>query len=302
MRAGACHCWKMSLVIVVFLILLAVKLGVQLWLDSLNVAHVKQHADEVPEAYREVMDSETYAKSVEYTLAKEKFGTVELVYSNLVLVIVIVAGIIPMLWGALEGLLGSGLWAQAATLFAVSILLSLPDMPFDWWSTFKLEQRFGFNKSTLGLWITDKLKGLVIGALIGIPLIALLLVIAKLPLWWLWAGIFFLVFQMVMMVVFPMFIMPLFNKFEPLAEGPLRDKLMALADRTGFQCKTILVMDGSRRSAHSNAYFTGFGKARRVVLFDTLVEQLTEDELEAVLAHEIGHYKCGHILRWKHLR
>ena len=182
-------------------------------------------------------------------------------------------------------------------LFLIGFVLGLPSIPFDWWATFNLEERFGFNKSTKKLWVIDKLKGTIIGFVIGYPLLALLiyLVGAAGSLWWVWGFAVFFMFQLVMVVAYPMFIMPLFNKLEPMEEGDLKTRLFALADRTGFQAQSILVMDGSKRSGHSNAFFSGFGRFRRIVLFDTLIEQMEADELEAVLAHEIGHYKLGHI-------
>jgi STE24 endopeptidase len=177
------------------------------------------------------------------------------------------------------------------------VLLSLPGLPFDWWEQFRLEQKFGFNKSTPALWITDKLKGTLLLFAIGFPLLAALLMVVRWTgeAWWLWGFALVFGFQLLMVVLYPKLILPLFNKLTPLPEGELRDRLMALGERTGFRAQTIEVIDGSKRSGHSNAYFTGFGRFRRIVLFDTLIAQLTAEELEAVLAHEIGHYRRGHI-------
>ena len=163
--------------------------------------------------------------------------------------------------------------------------------------TFRLEERFGFNKSTKKLWLVDKIKSFILGFVIGYPLLTLLIYLVSTAgqLWWAWGFAVFFIFQLVMVVAYPMFIMPLFNKMEPLEEGELRDRLFALSDRTGFKAQTILVIDGSKRSGHSNAFFSGFGRFRRIVLYDTLIEQMGAEELEAVLAHEIGHYKLGHI-------
>lgn len=288
-------------VIWAFVGLMVLKLIFQLWLDVLNARAVRAAAGTVPPALAGVMDDATYAKSTDYTLAKSRLGMWETVYDALVLLALLlpwVGGKAPLvhLWEVFEGWFGLGIWGQSAVVFLVGIVLSLPGLPWEWYGQFRLEERFGFNKSTLGLWISDKLKGLVIGAALGIPLLALILWLVSLTaLWWAWAFVAVFVFQLVMIVAYPMFIMPLFNKFEELPTGDLRDRLMALGDRTGFLAKTILVMDGSKRSGHSNAFFTGFGRFRRIVLFDTLVEQLQPRELEAVLAHEIGHYKLGHI-------
>ncbi|MFW5874061.1 MAG: M48 family metallopeptidase [Verrucomicrobiota bacterium] len=287
----------MNLILTVFVVLLVLKLVAGIVLDVLNLGHVRAQSGGVPEAFRDFIDEPTYAKSIDYTAAKTRFGIVNDVYDALVLAAVILSGLLPWLYDALTGVFGTGVWGQALVLFVIGILLSLPGLPFDWWGTFKLEERFGFNKSTPKLWVVDKIKGLLVGFAIGYPLLALLIFLVESAgaLWWLWGFVVFFLFQLIMVVAYPMFIMPLFNKLEPMEDGPLKDRLFALAERTGFRARTILVMDGSKRSAHSNAFFAGFGRFRRIVLFDTLIEQMDEEELEAVLAHEIGHYKLGHI-------
>ncbi len=280
-----------------FLILLILNTLKSLVLDLLNARNIRANRDQIPEAYTGVMDDETYAKSVAYSLEKTRFSIVTSLYGSVVLAIVIFAGFLPWLWTALEGYWGGSLWAQAGFLVVVTLLLSIPELPFDWYSTFKLEEKYGFNKSTLGLWISDKIKGTLVGFAIGYPLICLLLALVGWigATWWIWGFVIVFVFQLAMMVLYPKLIMPLFNKLEPLEGGALKDELMDLSDRSGFAAKTIEVMDGSKRSGHSNAFFTGFGKFRRIVLFDTLMEQLETNELKAVLAHEIGHYKRGHV-------
>lgn len=287
----------MAPVLAIFVVLLIAKVMAGLWLDWLNLRHVRAHAGEVPEGFRDSIDPAEYAKSVDYTLAKTRFGIVQEIFDALVLALVLLSGLLAWIYAGLSGVFGMGVWGQALVLFVTGIVLGLPGLPFDWWHTFRLEERFGFNKSTLRLWWTDKLKGLLLGFVIGYPLLVLLiyLVGAAGPLWWVWGFVVFFAFQLVMVVVYPMFIMPLFNKLVPMEAGELKDRLFALADRTGFQAQTILVMDGSKRSGHSNAFFAGFGRFRRIVLFDTLIEQMDTEELEAVLAHEIGHYKLGHI-------
>jgi STE24 endopeptidase len=188
-------------------------------------------------------------------------------------------------------------WSMAAFLFAIGMALSLPDLPFEWYSQFRLEQRFGFNTTTQRLWLMDRLKGLLLALILGYPLLILLLKLVQWTgeSWWLWGWAAMLSFQLLMSVLAPVLILPLFNKFTPLAEGSLRDRLLQLAERTRFRARSIQVMDGSKRSRHSNAFFTGFGRFRKIVLFDTLMQQLAEPELEAVLAHEIGHFKEKHI-------
>jgi len=292
----------MTTLLWVFTVLLGLRLGAELWLDFLNRKEVRAHADQPPEAFAGIMEPETYQKAVRYTLEGSRFGSVQTAWDSLLLALVVLTGFLPWLYEAFTGLLGTGLWGQALVLFAVVMLLGLPSLPFEWYEQFRLEEKYGFNRSTLKLWLTDKVKGLIIGLLIGLPLLALLIWFYRasvagdwlLP-WWLWGFVLLFTFQLLMLVLYPMFILPLFNKLEPLEEGDLRERLMTLADRTGFAAKTIQVMDGSRRSSHSNAFFTGFGRFRRIVLYDTLIEQLQPRELEAVLAHEIGHYKLGHI-------
>ncbi|NBB78124.1 MAG: M48 family metalloprotease [Verrucomicrobia bacterium] len=287
----------MNELLLVFVLLLILKLATSIGLDWVNLRYVQARKDAVPESFSDFIDLPTYRKSIEYTAAKTRFGIVSDLYEGLILALVVLSGILPWLYALFSGWFGFGVWGQALVLFLIGLLLSVPSIPFDWWGTFKLEARFGFNKSTLKLWLTDKIKGTLIGFIIGYPLLALLiyLVGAAGALWWVWGFAVFFLFQLVMVVVYPMFIMPLFNKLEPMEPGDLKSRLFALADRTGFQAQTILVMDGSKRSGHSNAFFAGFGKFRRIVLFDTLIEQMDAPELEAVLAHEIGHYKLGHI-------
>ncbi|HAZ00258.1 MAG TPA: peptidase M48 [Opitutae bacterium] len=287
----------MHTILVVFVCLLILKLGTSILLDVLNLRYVQARAGEVPESFRGFIDLPTYKKSVEYTAAKTRFGIVTDLFDAGVLALVLLLGILPWFYELFSAWFGIGIWGQALVLFLTGLVLGIPSMPFDWWGTFKLEERFGFNKSTKKLWVVDKIKGTLIGFVIGYPLLALLiyLVSAAGALWWLWGFAVFFIFQLVMVVAYPMFIMPLFNKLEPMEAGELKTRLFALADRTGFQAQTILVMDGSKRSGHSNAFFSGFGRFRRIVLFDTLIEQMEPDELEAVLAHEIGHYKLGHI-------
>lgn len=284
-------------ILITALALLFIKTIVSLALDWINLRHVRKNATTIPESFRDFMDVETYAKSVAYTEARTRFGMLSEVFDAVLLAIVLIVGLLPWLYEGLAGVLGAGVWGQGLVLICIMLVLGLPGLPFDWWSTFRLEARFGFNKSTLKLWITDKIKGSCIGLAIGLPLLAFLLWLVEAlgPNWWLWGYAVFFVFQLFMVVAYPMYIMPLFNKLEPLEEGELKTHLFALADRTGFKAQTILVMDGSKRSGHSNAFFAGFGRFRRIVLFDTLIEQMETTEIEAVLAHEIGHYKLGHI-------
>lgn len=277
--------------------LILARWGCELWLSLLNARHVRRLSGEIPEAFRETMDPETHRKSVEYTLAKHRFGVGQDTCGTLVLLAVLFSGALPWLFGLFQGGLGDGAWGSALTLIGIGLLLSLPGLPWDWAEQFRLEARFGFNTMTPGTWMLDRVKGLAIALLLGTPLLAAMLKLVTVAgdLWWLWAFVVMVAFQILMMVVAPVLILPLFNKFTPLPDGSLKKRLLALAQRTGFQARNIQVMDGSRRSKHSNAFFTGVGRFRKIVLFDTLIDQLRETELEAVLAHEIGHYRLRHI-------
>ena len=275
-------------------------------LNQLNRRHVLDHAGSVPGVFRGQINDATYAKSVNYTLAKNQLSQVEDAWSAVVLLAVLWSGVLPWAFALFQDHFGSSAWSGAAFLLCGGIALSIPGLPLDWHHQFRLEERFGFNTSTQKLWWMDRVKGLMFATLLGYPLLVLILKLAGWTgsMWWLWAWGVVLLFQLVLMVVAPMVILPFFNKFTPLADGSLRERLLKLGDRTGFTARTIQVMDGSRRSRHSNAYFTGFGRFRKIVLFDTLIAQLSEVELESVLAHEIGHYKKRHIpkmLAWSAL-
>lgn len=286
------------MVFTVAVALIVLKLLAELGLAALNRAEVRRHAARAPAAVAAIMDEATYKKSTDYTLAKNRLGVVEGIFDTGVLLAVLAGGVLPWVfarvtaWGA-----PGAAWAGALAILAMGVLLSVPGLPFDWWGQFRLEARFGFNKSTPALWVADKLKGAALALALGFPLLwALLSLVGRLgAVWWAWGFALMFAFQLLMLVLYPKLILPLFNKLAPLPEGELRARLMALAERTGFAARTIEVMDGSKRSGHSNAFFTGVGRFRRIVLFDTLIAQLTPEELEAVLAHEIGHYRRGHI-------
>lgn len=280
--------------LLIFFVLLAARTGVSLLLDALQVGQIRAQAGEPPR----FTDADTHARSVAYSLARQRLGSTRLVYDTAVLVILLATGLLAAIWESLTGVLGTGLFGQALVFFSVMILLYLLSLPFDIFETFRLEERFGFNRTTPKLWLADLAKGLVMAAILGLPLLtALIAIVEHVPHWWLWGAILVFSFQLLVAFLYPTLIMPLFNKLTPLPEGELRDRLLELADQTGFATRAILVMDGSKRSQHANAFFTGFGRARRIVLYDTLIQQLETEELAAVLAHEIGHYRLGHIPR-----
>ena len=271
----------------------------QLWLDQLNQRHVRANASAVPEAFRGVMDDATYAKSVQYTLANSRFSQFESTFDLVVLLAVLFSGVLPWAFQFSQAHLGASAWAMAVFLFVVFTALSFVSLPLQWWDQFRLEAQFGFNTTTQSTWWLDRMKGLLLGAALGYPLLVLVLKCFEWAgnTWWLWAWAVMMAFQLLMSVLAPVLILPLFNKLTPLPEGTLRERLLALAQRTSFRAASIQVMDGSKRSKHSNAFFTGFGRLRKIVLFDTLITQLAEPELEAVLAHEIGHWKKKHITK-----
>ena len=286
----------MNLALSVFLALLAVKLMLELLLAHLNRGSVEASRENPPEVAKVILDRETFEKSIDYNLTKSRFSSAEDIF-DATIVALVVCWALPWLHEAMTPAFGDGPWGQGLVVTMVLLLLQLPGLPFEWHSQFHIEERFGFNKATPRLWASDKVKGVVIGGILGCPLVATLLWFAECfpENWWIWGFVVFFGFQLLLMVLWPMLILPLFNKLEPLPEGELRDRLMDLSERAGFRAKAIQVIDGSKRSGHSNAFFTGFGKFRRIVLFDTLIDQLEPEELEAVLAHEIGHYKRGHV-------
>jgi len=285
--------------VIIALVLILARAIAELWLSRLNQRHVYAHEDEVPPAFRGMIDEATYRRSVDYTLAKNRFGDITGVFDTLVLIAVLFSGVLPWAFGRFSASFGRSIWAMAGFLFLVGIALSLPGLPFAWYAQFKLEQRFGFNTTAMKTWVLDRAKGFLLAVLLGYPLLALVLKLIEWTgaNWWLWAAAVVIAFQLLLLLIAPAIIMPLFNKFTPLPEGALRERLFALARRTRFPSRSIDVMDGSKRSHHSNAFFTGFGRFRKIVLFDTLIAQLTEPELESVLAHEIGHYKKRHVLK-----
>jgi STE24 endopeptidase len=288
-----------------FLFFFTLEFLVEFILNELNIRAVlkSRAARHVPDFFQGKISDVDYQRSIEYTLAKGRFQRWSEVYGRIVVLVVLFGGILSLLedltQAALPQLLSFSQMPGVAFCIAVALVFSLSSLPLDLYSTFNIESRFGFNKTTLPLYFSDKLKALVLGLLIGVPFlfVVLWLMQATGEYWWLWAFAFIIVFELVMLIVFPTLIAPLFNKFEPLPNGELRDRILALASQIGFKTSGIYSMDGSKRSAHSNAYFTGIGKAKRIVLFDTLIEQMTIDQGLAVLAHEMGHYKMQHIRR-----
>ena len=294
-----------QLIIALFLFCFALEFVTEFGLNELNLRHVREHWAEkkIPDVFRGKIRADEYEKSVEYTLAKGRFERWAEIYGRLITLAVLFSGLLAWMDRVAGGfaerfsleLYGHGI----LFCLGIGLIFSIAGLPTGLYSTFGLESKFGFNKTTIGLYITDRIKALVLGLVIGVPfiLVILWLMDAMGRFWWIWAFVFISGFQLLMIVIFPTFIAPWFNKYEPLKEGELRDRILALAQQIGFKTSGIYSMDGSKRSAHSNAFFTGIGKAKRIVLFDTLIEQMTVDQGVAVLAHEMGHYKMKHIRR-----
>ncbi|MFW2454607.1 M48 family metallopeptidase [Methyloversatilis discipulorum] len=283
----------------IFVAALVLTTGVRLWLATRHRAHVAAHRSEVPVAFREAIPLDAHQKAADYTVARAGLGRADVVIGALWLLMLTLGGGLQWMFDLAGRLAGDGMVRDLVFIGIVAFASSLIDLPVLMWRTFVIEQRFGFNKMTLGMFFGDQIKHGLIGAAIGAPAVAAVLWIMDSlgAAWWVYAWAFWLTFSLAMMVLYPTFIAPLFNKFEPMPAGELRSRIEALLERCGFRSDGLFVMDGSRRSAHGNAYFTGFGKGKRIVFFDTLLNRLGGDEIEAVLAHELGHYKHHHI--WK---
>jgi STE24 endopeptidase len=292
-------------IVSLFLVFFGIEFLVEIVLNELNLRHVRaQRADkQIPDFFRGRISPEEYEKSVDYTLAKGRFQRWAEIYGRLVILVILFSGLLGFFdhfAASVAQRFSLGVYGHGiAFCLTVALYLTITGLVTDVYSTFVLEAKFGFNKMTVALFVSDKLKALLLGLLIGIPFlwVILWLMQAAGSFWWLWAFAFVSGFQLLMIVVFPTFIAPWFNKFEPLKEGEFRARILALAEQVGFKTSGIFSMDGSKRSAHSNAYFTGIGKSKRIVLFDTLLDQMSMEQGLAVLAHEMGHYKMKHIQR-----
>ena len=293
---------KPATILLLYLALAGLDLLWGVFLAYLNWRSVRSAGGKVPPEFARTVSKDEAAKAGDYSMARLRFGLLEAPLTTLPPLAAAALGLFGLLDGAL-GKIVSGFpmvpaFSRAALFFVVLALASaLISLPFSIWSTFGIEKRFGFNTTSLSTWLLDGLKGALLSALIGLPLLALLMAFmdATGGLWWLWAAAIFSLVDIALSIIFPLVIAPLFNKFRPLPAGTLADRIGELADRLGFRMRGIFVMDGSKRSRHSNAYFTGLGAVKRVVLFDTLISTMSEDEILAVLAHEIGHEKRRHV-------
>jgi STE24 endopeptidase len=269
------------------------------WLASRQIRHVALHRDAVPAAFVDRITLTAHQKAADYTIAQGRFGLLELAWGTAITLGWTLMGGLSWLNALVAQWWAPGLAQQVALLTAFALIGSVIDLPFTLYRTFVLEQRFGFNKTTPSLWMKDLLKSSVVAAVIGLPLATLVLWMmgATGALWWLWTWGVWMGFNLLMLLVYPTWIAPWFNQFKPLDDPALKDRVSALMARCGFTSKGFYVMDGSKRSAHANAYFTGFGASKRVVFYDTLLAQLSPAEVDAVLAHELGHFSHRHIAK-----
>ncbi|MGN6578523.1 MAG: M48 family metallopeptidase [Bordetella sp.] len=308
----------------VFVMMLLADLAARMWLSARQMRHVAGHRDQVPAEFADRINLASHQRAADYTRARARLGMLEQIYDAVILLGLTLFGGLQWLNQAVQhvydaaillGLTLSGglqwlnqavqhisahaLPRQLLLLLAVTAIMGVLDLPFTLWRQFRLEARFGFNRMTPALFVVDAVKGIALGLVLGLPLAAAVLWLMGRAgsIWWLWAWGLWMAFNLLMLFIYPMFIAPLFNKFTPLTDAVLADRIRLLAQRCGFALGGLFVMDGSRRSGHGNAYFTGFGKARRIVFFDTLLARLNADEIEAVLAHELGHFAHGHIVK-----
>ena len=283
----------------VFLAALAASLAVRIWLALRQMAHVRARRHAVPDAFAARIGITAHQKAADYTVAKQRLGMVHAIVDAGVLVAMTLGGGLAAIVAWTGSLPGGPIVRDLAMFVLAAVIFGAASLPFTWWHTFRIEERFGFNRITMRLWCTDLAKGIGVAAVLGVPLLVLLLWImgAAGSAWWLLAWVAWMGFQLLVLVLYPTVIAPLFNKFTPMAHTPARDRVEALLARCGFRSAGLFVMDGSKRSGHGNAYFTGFGKAKRIVFFDTLLLRLNPDEIEAVLAHELGHFKRKHVTK-----
>jgi STE24 endopeptidase len=283
----------------VFIAALAASLAIGLWLAQRQIAHVRAHRDRVPAVFADRIAPAAHRKAADYTVARTRFGRIEALFDTVVLLALTLGGVLAWLVGATAALPVHPLLQDLALVVAVAVASGALGLPFSWYRTFRIEARFGFNRTTPALWLSDLAKGTAVAALLGLPLVALVIWLMRAAgtWWWLYAWVAWIAFQALVLALYPTVIAPLFNRFSPLPEGPAREAVLRLLERCGFRSSGLYVMDGSRRSSHGNAFFTGFGRSKRIVFFDTLLARLAVDEIEAVLAHELGHFRLRHVLK-----
>ena len=288
-----------SLFTLAFAVALVASLGIRFWLAARQISHVRAHRDATPAAFASRVDTTAHRKAADYTVAKQRLGMLETAVDAVVLVAITLGGGLAWLFAATETFSVAPILRDLLLLVGVAVVGGVAALPFSWWRTFRIEERFGFNRTTPAVWLADLAKGIAVGAVLGLPLALLVLWLMRSAgaWWWLFAWVAWMAFQLLVLVLYPTVIAPLFNRFSPLPAGDARERIERLLARCGFRASGLFVMDGSRRSGHGNAYFTGFGRAKRVVFFDTLLNRLAPEEIEAVLAHELGHFRLRHVVK-----
>ena len=283
----------------VFLTALALATGTKLWLAARHLDHIRRHRNAVPAEFSRDISLDTHRHAADYSCAKTRMGMLTTVFECALILALTFGGILQWLAELTAGWFEPGVVRGVALILLLGATTSVFDLPFAWYRTFVIEQRYGFNKMTPRMFIVDALKNAALAAALGIPLLACILWLMERAgdLWWLYAWLTLVVFNLVILTVYPVWIAPLFNKFVPLDDAQLKARIERLLERCGFKAQGLMVMDGSRRSSHGNAYFTGFGKSKRIVFFDTLLARLLPSEIEAVLAHELGHFKLRHVIK-----
>ncbi|HWU33713.1 MAG TPA: M48 family metallopeptidase [Methylovorus sp.] len=289
-----------STLTLIFSALLILTTGIKLWLGRRHIRHIVANRIAVPAAFSQTISIEAHQKAADYSAAKTRLMLSESVAQAILLAALTLGGgleLIDSLWR--EALANHEILRGAAVILSAMIVSSLVELPFDYYKAFVVDQHFGFNKMTPAMFFTDMVKHAIVGLLLGAPLLfaALWLMQGAGDYWWLYLWVVWSAFNLLMLAVYPTFIAPMFNKFTPLADDSLKSRIETLLTKCGFKSQGLFVMDGSTRSSHGNAYFTGFGSSKRVVFFDTLLDRLDEDEIEAVLAHELGHFKHHHVIK-----
>ncbi len=280
-----------------FILGLVLSVATRYYLAGRHMRHIAKHRDEVPTDFASKITLPEHHKAADYTMAKLRLGLIEIALSAAILIGFTLLGGLQYVHDFTLELIGPGTLQQISLLISISLITGVIDLPFSWYRQFTIEEQFGFNRMTPALFFTDLIKGVLLGLAIGLPLLWVILTLMTEAgeYWWVWTWFVWVAFNALMLWLFPTFIAPLFNKFKPLEDGPLKDRIEDLLKRCDFTSQGLFIMDGSKRSAHGNAYFTGMGKAKRIVFFDTLIERLSPEEIEAVLAHELGHFKRQHI-------
>ena len=284
---------------VIFLIALVISYTIQFWLSNRQKSYVLNHRDAVPPAFSKSVSLSAHQKAADYTIEKGKLSDLDSVIGVVFLLLLTLGGGISLAFEFWSGFDFSPLIASLAAVASIFLFMTVVEMPTSLYQTFVIEEKYGFNKNTLAQFFKDQLLSMTLVMAIGMPILALILWVMDSigSLWWLYAWAILMSFSLLMSWLFPTVIAPLFNKFTPMEEGSLKNRIQSLLERCGFSSNGIFIMDGSRRSGHGNAYFTGMGNNKRIVFFDTLVESLDDEELEAVLAHELGHFKCKHVIK-----